>query len=286
MSSQALVNGNAMAYVDEGDGPPVVLVHGNPTWSFYWRSLTEALPAAGLRAIAMDHIGMGHSARPPAASYSYTLSSRVDDFGAFVEQLLPTGTFDLVVHDWGGAIALSWAIDHPERVGRIVLLNTGAFPLPPGKGIPLPLRAARWPIIGSFAVTRLNAFCLGALVLGTGRAILPREARRGLLAPYRGRGSRVAVAAFVNDIPTGPGDPSYGVLQHTGDSLGKLADKPMLICWGMRDFVFDAAILAQFEAAFPQATVRRYPAAGHYVLEDAAASIVSEVVSFLGLDRE
>ena len=274
-----------MSYEDEGTGRPVVMVHGNPTWSFYWRTLTEALPKAGFRAIAPDHIGMGNSARPSRTEYDHTLASRVADFGAFVDEVAPTGSIDLVVHDWGGPIALTWAVEHPDRVERIVLLNTGAFPLPSDKPIPLPLRAARWPVIGDFAVTRLNAFSLGALVMGSGRRILPREARQGLLAPYRSKASRVAVHAFVKDIPATPSDPSYAVLRHTEDSLAKLADKPMLICWGMKDFVFDEGILAKLETAFPEAEVHRYADAGHYVLEDVPERIVPEVVRFLRADR-
>lgn len=274
-----------MSYEDEGTGRPVVMVHGNPTWSFYWRRLTAALPGAGFRAIAPDHIGMGNSARPTLAEYDHTLASRVADFGAFIDKICPTGSIDLVVHDWGGPIGLSWAVDNADRVERLVLLNTGAFPLPADKPIPLPLRAARWPVIGDFAVTRLNAFSLGALVMGTGKRILPREARQGMLAPYRGKASRVAVHAFVKDIPVTPSDPSYAVLKHTEDNLAKLADKPILICWGMKDFVFDTGILAKFTAAFPEAEVRRFPDAGHYVLEDAADAIVPEVVRFLSADR-
>ena len=227
---------------------------------------------------------MGNSAKPGTTEYPHTLQRRVSDFGAFLGQLVPEGIFDLVVHDWGGAIALSWAVEHPDRVGRIVLLNTGAFPLPSDKPIPLPLRAARWPVIGEFAVTRLNAFSLGALVLGTGKRIMPREARQGLLAPYRTRASRVAVHAFVKDIPATPADPSYAVLQHTGDNLAKLADKPILICWGMKDFVFDAGILARFTTVFPDAEVHEFPDAGHYVLEDEPEAIGREVVEFLRAD--
>jgi haloalkane dehalogenase len=269
-----------MSYADEGTGSPVILVHGNPTWSFYWRTLLAALPAAGMRAIAPDHIGMGNSEKP-SYGYDFTLAERVTDFGVFVDSLGIEGPVDLVVHDWGGAIGTAWAAENPHRVNRLVLLNTGTFPLPADKKLPLPLKAARWPVIGEFMVTRLNAFSLGAIFMATGHLVLPKEARRGLLAPYRDKSSRKAVHQFVKDIPLKPSDRAYPVLKQLQERLPLLADKPILICWGMKDFVFDAGILGQLEEAFPKAEVHRYPDAGHYVLEDAAAEVVPEIVRFL-----
>jgi pimeloyl-ACP methyl ester carboxylesterase len=273
-SRTAAVNGHTMAYVDEGSGPPVVLVHGNPTWSFYYRSLLAALPPLGLRAIAPDHIGMGRSDKPSAAQYPHTLSRRVADFGAFVDGLELDGPVSLVVHDWGGAIALAWAVEHPERVDRLLVLNTGAFPLPPSKTIPWMLQAARLPVVGDLAVRRLNAFSLGSLVLGTGGTVLPQEARAGLLAPYDSPDHRVSVLQFVRDIPLGPEDPAHAVLARTESRLHLLRDKPTVVCWGMKDPVFDATVLEHLLGFLPQAEVHRYADAGHFVLEDAADRIV------------
>ena len=280
-SRSTVVGGHTMAYVDEGSGPPVLLVHGNPTWSFYFRSLLTALPPLGLRAIAPDHIGMGRSDKPSAADYPHTLARRVADFGELVDGLGLTEPLSLVVHDWGGAIALAWAVDNVERVDKLVVLNTGAFPLPPGKGMPWSLTAARLPLLGDVAVRRLNAFSRGALVLGTGRRWLGREARAGLLAPYDSPEHRVAVAEFVRDIPLSPGDPAYSVLERTESRLHLLRDVPTLVCWGMRDPVFDATVLEHLLTHFPQAEVHRYPDAGHYVLEDAADRIVPLVTRML-----
>jgi len=263
-----------MAYVDEGSGPPVVLVHGNPTWSFYYRSLLEALPPLGLRAIAPDHIGMGRSAKPSAAQYPHTLRRRVDDFAAFVDGLDLTEPVSLVVHDWGGAIALSWAVDNVERVDKLMILNTGAFPLPKGKTMPWQLAAARVPVLGDLAVRRLNAFSRGAVVMGTGRRWLGREARAGLLAPYDSPEHRVAVAQFVRDIPLTAGDPAYAVLERTESRLHLLADVPTLVCWGMRDPVFDATVLEHLLSFLPQAEVHRFADAGHFVLEDVPDRVV------------
>ena len=279
--SRVTVNGHGMSYVDVGDGPPVLLVHGNPTWSFYWRSLLTALPAAGRRAIAPDHIGMGLSDKPAATEYPHTLSRRVEDLGAFVDSLELDGPLSLVVHDWGGPIGLAWAAEHPERVDRLVVLNSAAFPLPAGHGLPWTLRAARLPVLGELLVTRANAFSLGALVLGTTRAWLDAEARRGLLAPYDSPAHRVAVHRFVADIPVSPTDPAHPVLVRLAERLPLLAALPTTICWGMKDPVFDHRILEVLLASFPDADTHRFDDAGHYVLEDAADAIVPIVVRAL-----
>jgi len=270
-----------MAYVDEGSGPPVLLVHGNPTWSFYFRTLLAALPPLGLRAVAPDHIGMGRSDKPAAQDYPHTLSRRVADLGAFVDGLGLTEPVSLMVHDWGGAIALSWAVDNLDRVDKLVVLNTGAFPLPTGKRVPWMLQAARLPVVGDLAVRRLNAFSLGATVMGTGRRWLDAEARAGLLEPYDSPEHRVAVSRFVQDIPVRTSDPSYAVLARTEQRLPLLADRPALVCWGMQDPVFDEVVLDHLVSLLPRSEVHRFPDAGHFVLEDAADRIVPLVTRFL-----
>ncbi|GAA4797239.1 alpha/beta fold hydrolase [Actinomycetospora chlora] len=277
------VGGHRMSYVDEGerDAPPVLLVHGNPTWSFYYRSLLQALPLRGRRVIAPDHIGMGLSDKPAEDTYPHTLARRVADLTAFVDALDLREPVSLVVHDWGGPIGLAWAADHLDRVRDVVVMNTGAFPLPPDHGLPWMLRAARLPVVGDVLVRRLGAFSLGALVLGTGRAWLPAEARRGLLAPYDRPEHRVAVNAFVQDIPLGPGDPAHPVLARLAERLPALDALPVQVHWGMKDPVFDADILAHVEHHLPHAEVHRYPHAGHYVLEDATPAIVDRVGTFL-----
>jgi haloalkane dehalogenase len=217
---------------------------------------------------------MGRSEKPSTAQYPHTLARRVADFGEFVDGLALTEPLSLVVHDWGGAIALAWAVDHPERVDKLLVLNTGAFPIPPAKTLPWSLAAARVPVLGGIAVRGLNAFSLGALVMGTGRAVLGREARAGLTAPYDSPAHRTAVHEFVRDIPTSPRDPAHAVLARTESRLHLLADKTAVVCWGMQDPVFDGVVLDHLLTLLPSAEVHRYADAGHYVLEDAADRIV------------
>lgn len=273
------LDGLRYAYVDEGTGPPVLLVHGNPTWAFFYRELLHALPAAGYRALAPDHIGMGRSAKPPRSAYQHTLDRRIADLARFIDALGLTEPLTLVVHDWGGPIGLGWAVRHPQLVARLVLLNTAAFPLPAGRRLPLPLRAARTPL-GALAVLHGNAFTRGATRLAV-RHRMPAEVRQHYLAPYAEPADRVAVLEFVRDIPLRPGDPAYDALARTAAGLAQFRDRPVLICWGMRDFVFDARILRTWIERYPHAEVHRFPDAGHYLLEDAGPQVSGLVVEFL-----
>ncbi len=279
------LDGLAYAYVDEtpaaaAGSTPVVLVHGNPTWSYLYRSLIGALTAQGLRALAPDHIGMGRSDKPDPADYPHTLARRIADFGRFLDTVVPEGKVSLVVHDWGGPIALGWAVEHPERLERLVLLNTAAFRLPAGKRVPGLLKLARSRVFGSLGVLHANAFLRGTLRLGV-TSPLPAPVRRGYLAPYDRPAARQAVLQFVEDIPDTPERPAYGPLRRIEERLPLLRGVPTLICWGMRDFVFDAQVLASWEDLLPEASVIRFPDAGHLVLEDAGPALAELIPVFL-----
>jgi haloalkane dehalogenase len=274
------VNGLRMHYVDEGAGEPVVMLHGNPTWSFYFRELIRGL-SGSRRTIAFDHIGCGLSEKPGPRDYGFRLGDRVADFGAFIESLGVSGKITLVLHDWGGAVGAAWAVRNAGRIGRLVVLNTAAFEKPEGKPLPLALRVGRnaaWA--AAPAILGLNLFARAAARTASAKGLGPRV-RAALLAPYGSRRHRLATLRFVQDIPLGPGDPSWALIRETGENLGRLAGKPMLICWGGRDFVFDDDYLAEWRRRFPAAEVHRFAAAGHYVLEDAAPEILALTADFL-----
>lgn len=268
-----------MSYLDEGSGPPVVMVHGNPSWSFYYRRLAADL-RRDHRVVVPDHVGMGLSDKPSPERYPHTLPRRVADFTALMDSLALTEPVTLVVHDWGGMIGLSWAVDHPEQVARLVVLNTAAFPLPPGRGLPRVLRLARLPLVSDLLVRGpANAFAVGAALLGTRRP-LRGAVRRGYLAPYADWRSRAAVHRFVQDIPLSPDDPAHALLTRTAERLPVLADRPVLVCWGDRDPVFQEWCLDTWRQVYPHAEVHRFDA-GHYVLEDEADAIVPLVRRFV-----
>lgn len=273
------LDGLAYHYVDEGSGHPVVMVHGNPSWSYMYRKLVLAL-REGHRTIAPDHIGMGRSDAPPRSQYPYDLARRVEDFTRFVDALDLGEPVTLVVHDWGGMIGLAWAVEHPDRVARLVLLNTAAFPLPAHKQLPLSLQLARAPFLGELLVRGGNAFAIGATVFGVRRGRMSRAVRQGYLAPYTSWRRRLAINQFLQDIPVEPSHPSYPVVASTGERLVRLASIPTLICWGTKDPVFDLDYLAEWERRLPGAEVHRIDA-GHFVLEDAPDVVVPLIEGFL-----
>jgi len=279
-SRYAEVNGQRMHYVDEGRGEPIVMVHGNPTWSFYFRNLIRGL-SHDHRTIAPDHIGCGLSSRPGPGEYGFRLRNRVDDLEALLRQLGIDRRITLVLHDWGGIIGMTLAVRHPERIARLVLLNTAAFPKPRGKPLPLALRLVRRvPLLAVPAVLGLNLFARGAAWTASAKG-LDSEVRRGLLAPYNSWRNRLATLRFVQDIPLSPRDPGYGLVAQTGRQLGRFAATPVLICWGERDFVFDRDYLDEWRRRLPRAEVHRFPDAGHYVLEDVPEAVLARLAAFL-----
>jgi haloalkane dehalogenase len=274
------VGGFRLHYLDEGTGKPVVMLHGNPTWSFYYRNLVLALRGA-YRCIVPDHVGCGLSDKPSSGQYPYTLERRVADLEALLDRLDVRENVTLIVHDWGGMIGSSWAVRHPERIVRLVVFNSGAFHLPPTGRLPWQLWLVRNTPLGPLLVRGLNAFCRGAVRSCCTRRPMSAEVRAGFLKPYDSWANRVAVLRFVQDIPLKPGDPSYDLVTTTQDSLASLQNLPVLICWGLLDFVFDRHFLAEWQRRFPHADVHRFEDAGHYVLEDAHEEIVPLVRQFL-----
>jgi haloalkane dehalogenase len=266
-------------YVDEGLGAPVVMLHGNPTWSFMYRALIADLRTS-YRVIAPDHIGCGLSDKPDDTRYAYTLDQRVRDVSALLEGAGVTRDITLVVHDWGGLIGLAWAVRYAERVKRLVIFNTAAFPIPPSTRLPLSIRVCRDTALGAFLVRRFNAFSAVASHVAPQHR-LAVEVRRAYTAPYDSWANRIATLRFVQDIPLGPQHPSFEVVRQTAAGLESLRSRPMMICWGERDFVFDRHFLDEWMQRFPSSEVHCFPDAGHYVLEDAADRIVPLVRSFL-----
>ncbi len=271
--------GHRLHYVDEGSGEAVLMIHGNPSWSFFYRDLIQAL-SGDHRTVAPDHIGCGRSDKPDDRGYDYTLDSRVADLNSLVEKL-DLREITLVVHDWGGMIGLAWAVQNVDRLSRLVVMNTAAFPLPDRNRIPASLRLARTPGLGALLVRGANAFARGAVRTCVTRAPMSKDVAAGYLEPYDSWAHRIAVHRFVQDIPLQKGDRAWATVRDTADSLHRLTDLPMLLCWGMRDFVFDEEFLDEWTARFPAAEVHRFPDCGHYVLEDASREIVPLVRGFI-----
>jgi len=271
------IDGQRVHYLDEGEGPVLLLVHGNPTWSFYWREMVRALRDR-YRVVVPYDVVCGLSDKPPETQYPYRLARRVDDLVRLVEHL-GLERVTLVAHDWGGAIGMGAAVARPDRFARFVLMNTAAFRSP---RMPLRIAACRVPLLGRLGVQGLNLFARAALRMAVCRRDRMTPAvRAGLLAPYDSWGNRAAIYRFVADIPLRPRHPSYRKLLEIETGLAQFRDRPVCLIWGMRDWCFTPHFLDRFLEFFPQATVHRLADAGHYVVEDAHEEIVPRVEEFL-----
>ena len=275
-----------MHYLDEGprDGEIVLMLHGNPSWSYYWRHLVLGLRDR-YRCIVPDHIGMGWSDKPDDAPdalprYDYTLASRVADIGALLAHLGIDGPVTLAVHDWGGMIGFGWALAHMPQVRRLVITNTAAFPLPADKPMPWQIALGRDYTVGEWIIRGFNAFSAGASWQGV-ETRMPADERRGYVAPYDSWANRIATVRFMQDIPLGPKDRAWPLLEAAGERLPGYADRPAFIGWGLKDFVFDRHFLEGFRRTLPDAQVTAFDDAGHYVLEDKAAELVPAIRAFL-----
>jgi haloalkane dehalogenase len=275
----AEINNLRMHYLDEGRGDTVVMLHGNPNWSFYYRHLVRAL-SDRYRCLVPDHIGCGLSDKPGDDRYEYSLARRVDDLELWLDHCQATTNLTLIVHDWGGMIGMTYATKFPERIRRLVVLNTGAFHLPLSKPVPWQLKLARSPL-GALMVRGLNAFSRGAVRSCVTRRPMPHEVADAYCAPYDSWANRIAVHRFVQDIPLKSGDRGYELVTQVENRLGLLKKVPMFIGWGERDFVFDEHFLQEWLARFPEAELHRYPDCGHYILEDAKDELVPLIRKFL-----
>jgi cis-3-alkyl-4-acyloxetan-2-one decarboxylase len=269
------IDGRQMHYLDEGRGPTLLLVHGNPTWSFHWRELIRVL-RENHRLVALDHIGCGLSEKPQ--SYNYRLVQHIDNLVEVIDRL-DLRDITLLAQDWGGAIGLGAALRRQERFARFVLFNTAAFR---SARMPWRIRICRTPLLGTLAVRGLNAFVRAALRMAVEkRDRMTPAVRAGIAAPYDSWTNRIAIDHFVKDIPMSPSHPSYGTLTNIELGLPNLSGKPFQFIWGLRDWCFTPAFLDRFLELFPHAEVHRLPDAGHWVVEDAPERIVPLIQGFI-----
>jgi haloalkane dehalogenase len=262
-------------YLDEGpdDAPVVVMVHGNPTWSFYYRKMVRDLKE-NYRVIVPDHIGCGLSDKPQ--NYNYTLEQHIQNLEKLIETLA-LEDITLMMHDWGGAIGTGYATRHSENISKLIILNTAAFYKPV---VHFSLRFVRMPLIGDILIRGFNGFVRTALFTAVTRR-LSSQVRKGYLTPYNNWRNRVAVLRFVQDIPWEDDHPTRKTLNEIDSRLTMLRDKPMLICWGAKDFVFNNAFLDGWRERFPDADVHVFEDVGHYTVEDAHERILPLARVFL-----
>jgi len=262
----AVVDGHRMHYIDEGPrdaDATMLMVHGNPTWSFYYRRLVSHF-LDRVRCVAVDHIGCGLSDKPQ--QYRYTLAQHIDNLESLIDQC-DLRNVTLVAHDWGGAIAMGAAVRVPDRMSRFVLSNTAAFR---STDIPRSIHLVHIPLFGAMMVRGLNAFVRAALDWTVvNKTVMTPAIKAGYKAPYGSWHDRIAVLRFVQDIPLKSSHVSYNTLKEIEEGLPQFADHPIQFIWGEQDFCFTTKFLDQFEEIYPKANTLRLPEAGHYLFEDA-----------------
>lgn len=274
-ADHTLSSGHRLHYLDEGSGETLLMVHGNPTWSFYWRTLVHGL-SSDYRCVVPDHVGCGLSDKPK--EFRARLIDHIDNLVELIDHL-DLQDITLVVHDWGGAIGFGAALKRPERFKRLVVFNTAVFIMP----VPLSIRLSRMPLIGEPAVLGINAF----LRIGMFRALVDRSRYKGGVAegyraPYNSWENRRAMLKFIRDIPLEDGHPTRETIQWLDDNVASLSHLPTTFIWGMQDFVFTGAFLDNWLGRFPEAEVHKLEDAGHFVVEDGHERIVPIVRDFLG----
>lgn len=261
------VQGGALHYIDEGprSSTAILCLHGNPTWSFYWRSLVDALSSEH-RVVVPDHLGMGLSTRPDR---DVRLGEHVENVVRLVDHL-GLQEVTLVCHDWGGAIGFGAALQRRREFVRFLVTNTAAFP---SGRMPKRIALCRTPLLGKLLVQGANSFAGLATRMAVRR---PLEARvkAAYLAPYRTWKDRRQIDAFVRDIPMNERHPSWAELCRISDGLDGLRGLPMTIVWGDRDWCFDPLFRSVWEQRFPAAEVCALADAGHYLMEDAPDSVI------------
>lgn len=261
-----------MHYIDEGSGTPVVMIHGNPTWSFLYRHLIKEL-MPDYRCIAPDHLGFGLSDKPK--DWDYLPENHAQNFSGLME-ILDLKNITLVMQDWGGPIGMSYAVTHPEKVSRLIIINTWAWPVNHEPHF-VAFSAFMGGWFGRLLIRRYNFFAKVLLPLGFGdRQKLSPDSHAHYLLPLAEPQARKGCHVFPKQIIA-----STPWLNKIEDKLNLLRDTPALIVWGMKDIAFRKKELKRWQKIFPAAKTVRLDSVGHFVQEEASEALAKAVVPFL-----
>jgi haloalkane dehalogenase len=264
------VDGLRIAHVDEGDGPPVVFFHGEPTWSFLWRKVIPPVRGAGFRCIAADQPGFGRSDKPMDVDwYSY---DRHTEFAASLLADLDLRDATAVVHDWGGPIGLRLAVEHPERIARLVITDTGLF-----TGHQRMTDA--WKAFRDF-VQRTEDLPIGFLVRGACKTDPGDEVIAAYDAPFPSVASKAGARAFPLMLPTSPEDPGAEMGQRVLEAL-RDDRRPTLMLWADSDPIIPPKTGERFAVAIGRDQPRVVKNASHFLQEDAGAEIGELIADWL-----
>jgi haloalkane dehalogenase len=271
--NMAFWNDERMHFVDEGEGPPVILIHGNPTWSFLWRNVIPKLVEKNLRVIAVDLVGFGFSSKPGKIT-DYSIDMQVD----FVENLIEGLKLDditMVGHDWGGPIGAATAARTRRNVRAAVFANTSLTMSKTFKTTSFH-RLSHKPIISELAfrgfgypVNQLNKAQGDPTSIGD-------LAQRAYRHPFPGWGFRAAPLAMARLVPNGPNHPSVPIIQE-GEAWAKDFEGDVAMVWGTKDPVLGRA-LKHMKDLFPNAPVTETDG-GHFLQEEVPDTVADTILS-------
>jgi len=262
------IQGHSIHYIDEGTGPALLLLHGNPTWSFLYREIIKDLRHQ-FRCIAMDYPGFGLS--QAAEGYDYLPASHAKTVDAFVESL-GIGKFSVMVQDWGGPIGLWVAARRAAQVQSLIIGNTWAWPIDGDKHFER-FSDMMGGVLGGFVIRHFNAFVNVMIPMNVKRRRLSREIMKAYRGPFPTKDSRLPTRIFPREIRR-----SRDFLAEVERGIEGLATKPVLIIWGDRDIAFRDKERKRFEEAFANKKTLVLTKAGHYIQEAAPAEI-SQAIS-------
>lgn len=272
------IDGVDMHFVDEGSGEPVVMVHGDPTWGYLYRNFIPVL-SQRRRCVVPDQMGMGKSANPQERSL-YRLQQHRANLEALLLHL-DLHDITLVLHDWGGPVGLGVATRHPERIKRLVLMNTWAFVPWPGGPFPRLLELIRSER-GEAFVLQKNGYLEPALRGTTYHSEqLTKIVMEAYRAPYPTPESRLALLCWSRDIPVQETDVSYAEMKQIEQGLSQFSRIPILLVWGMKDPVLSVSVLHRWQQLYPHATTHELEDASHFLQEDAPERVVQWIEAFL-----
>jgi len=276
-------------YIDEGEGPVILMVHGNPTWSYLYRNVINKLKN-NYRVIAIDHLGMGLSEKPVGADYSLVSQSR--RLGEFVDKL-QLDDVNLMVQDWGGPIGLLWATKNKNKIKSLIIQNTLAFPInlleeeDKSKVIKqIGLLVLRFPVVGELLFCNTNFIIRSVMKSCMHKPSSKRkEVIDGYVYPYQDYNSKKACLRLVRELPMTPMHKNWQLLTELSESI-KGWDVPSLIVWGMRDPIIGFDFAKKFQSLLPNVlkTVK-LEEASHFLQEDCPEEIAEAITNFLPLVR-
>jgi pimeloyl-ACP methyl ester carboxylesterase len=273
-----MINGFRMHYVDAGQGEPIVCLHGEPTWGYLYRNFIPPLSRTN-RVIVPDHMGFGKSDVPK--DKPYTLSQHIDNLTKLVLEL-DLADITLVGQDWGGPIMFGFAVNYPDRVKRLVIMNTGIGVYPEGTKTwvsDMIEKGTYESTLGNLKKT-MPGLLRGGVAKGTK---ITDTMIRAYTAPFPDKASCRGAMAFPRDIPVGRSHPSAPTMHSIVERRNLLRDKGKVIVWGLQDPVFPRYILDWWLSAYPGTRVHELREASHFLQEDSPDTIVRVIQQFLSV---